>query len=87
MTTFQISTFSGRVGNKDNALAIIEVGAAERGGLLGKSVVWTGEKGTTIKGKIARLHGTKALVIRFERGLPGGAVGSTVRLSGGKAAN
>ncbi|MBI4393504.1 MAG: 50S ribosomal protein L35ae [Euryarchaeota archaeon] len=84
MSTLQIATFSGRVGNKDNALAIIEVGAANREALLGTHVVWTDPSGKTIRGKIYKVHGTKSVMVRFARGLPGTAIGTMVESSTSK---
>lgn len=50
--------------------------------LIGRKVVWIcGEK--KIIGKILDLHGKKGLVrVRFRKGLPGQALGSTVELIG-----
>ena len=52
--------------------------------LVGKKVTWkspTGKKGTIITGKIAAPHGVKGLVRAiFERGLPGQAITTKVKI-------
>ena len=47
--------------------------------LMGKTVVYTTESGKTINGEVTRVHGAKGkIVARFERGLPGQAIGREV---------
>ncbi|MBC7130869.1 50S ribosomal protein L35ae [Candidatus Bathyarchaeota archaeon] len=55
---------------------------AEAARLVGRKVVWrNGEK--RLVGKIVALHGRKGLVrVRFRKGLPGQALGTTVELIG-----
>lgn len=51
--------------------------------LIGKKVVWEskGKKKKKIEGVIKRLHGNKAtLLANFERGLPGQALGTKVKI-------
>jgi len=49
--------------------------------LLGKSVVWYSPQGKEIKGVIKATHGGKGLVRAiFERGLPGQAINSKVKI-------
>ena len=49
--------------------------------LLGKKVVWKTERGADIVGKITRVHGNKgAVVARFEKGLPGQALGTKAEI-------
>jgi large subunit ribosomal protein L35Ae len=49
--------------------------------LIGKRVIWETKTGKYIKGKITRTHGKKGVLrARFEKGLPGDAVGTTVRI-------
>lgn len=47
--------------------------------LVGKKVVWTSQSGKEIIGKLTGLHGSKgALRARFDKGLPGQAIGNSV---------
>jgi len=51
--------------------------------LIGKEVVWQskGKKKKIIRGVIKRLHGNKAtLLAHFEKGLPGQALGTKVKI-------
>lgn len=49
--------------------------------LLGKKVIYTTKSGKKITGKVTRHHGNKGLVrARFNKGLPGQAIGSEVEL-------
>jgi large subunit ribosomal protein L35Ae len=55
---------------------------SEAGRLIGRKVAWKGGK-NKIVGKIVALHGKKGLVrIRFRKGVPGHALGTTVELVG-----
>ena len=55
---------------------------SEAGRLIGRKVAWKREK-TKIIGKIVALHGGNGLVrVRFRKGLPGQALGTTVELVG-----
>lgn len=49
---------------------------------IGKNVSWTSSTGKVISGKISALHGRKGMVraIFAEKGLPGQALGSKVKL-------
>ncbi len=50
--------------------------------LVGKKVVWKSPAGKEIVGKVSDIHGNKGVVrARFNRGLPGQAVGGFVELS------
>ena len=54
----------------------------DAGKLKGKKVVWKTPSGKEISGKVAGSHGNKgALRVRFEKGMPGQAIGSEVSLS------
>ena len=49
--------------------------------LIGKQVIWETKTGKYIKGKITRTHGKKGVLrARFEKGLPGDSIGTTVRI-------
>ena len=49
--------------------------------LIGRTVVWKTPGGREIKGKITKTHGNKgALRVRFERGMPGQAIGSEIEI-------
>jgi len=49
--------------------------------LLGKKVFWLTPSGKKISGKITRVHGNKgAIIARFEKGLPGQALGTNVEI-------
>lgn len=50
-------------------------------GLIKKEAVWTSPAGKEIKGIILKEHGNKGAVrVKFERGLPGQAIGTKVKL-------
>jgi large subunit ribosomal protein L35Ae len=54
--------------------------AAQAGQLLGQKVVWKGENKKLI-GKIVGFHGKNGAVrVKFKRGVPGQALGTTVEL-------
>ena len=54
--------------------------APQAGRLLGQKVVWKGENKKRI-GKIVGFHGKNGVVkVRFKRGVPGQALGTTVEL-------
>lgn len=56
--------------------------ASEAGRLVGRKVAWKSGKNKII-GKIVALHGKKGLVrIRFRKGVPGQALGTSVELVG-----
>ena len=58
------------VDNKEKAMEFI-----------GKKVVWRSKSGKEIYGKIISPHGNKGkLRVRFERGLPGQAIGKDVEI-------
>ncbi|BAA30949.1 50S ribosomal protein L35ae [Pyrococcus horikoshii] len=49
--------------------------------LIGRLVVWKSPSGKVLKGKIVRVHGTRGAVrARFEKGLPGQALGDYVEI-------
>ena len=49
--------------------------------VLKKKLVWTSPSGKEIKGEIIGLHGSKGIVrAKFERNLPGQAVGTKVKM-------
>ena len=54
--------------------------AAQAGRLLGQKVIWKGENKKLI-GKIVGFHGKNGVVkVRFKKGVPGQALGTTVEL-------
>ena len=54
--------------------------AALAGPLVGRKVVWKGEKSRLV-GKIVGLHGRNGMLrARFNKGVPGQALGTTVEL-------
>ena len=58
------------------------ISAAKAGHLLGRKVVWKGEKRNLV-GKIVGFHGKNGTVrVKFKRGVPGQAIGTTVELVG-----
>lgn len=59
--------------------AVIETSDKNPASLIGKKVAWKTKTGKTIAGKILRTHG-RQLLARFQRGLPGDAIGSEVEL-------
>lgn len=53
----------------------------EAGKLLDKKVEWTTPSGKKIEGTVTRVHGRNgAVVAKFERGLPGQAIGTEVEI-------
>ncbi|MHA1360973.1 MAG: 50S ribosomal protein L35ae [Candidatus Freyarchaeota archaeon] len=49
---------------------------------IGRTVTWQSASGKILKGKITRVHGKKGVVrARFEKGLPGQAIGTEVKLA------
>lgn len=49
--------------------------------LIGKEVIWETKTGKYLTGKITRTHGRKGVVrARFRKGVPGNAIGTTVRI-------
>jgi large subunit ribosomal protein L35Ae len=49
--------------------------------LLGKKVEWVTSSGKKLSGEITRVHGNKgAVVARFEKGLPGQALGTEIEI-------
>jgi len=51
------------------------------GKLVGKKVVWSSSAGKEIKGEVRSAHGNKgALRVLFEKGMPGQAVGTKVKI-------
>ena len=58
------------------------VSAAKAGKLIGQKVLWKGENKKLI-GKIMGFHGKNGVVrVRFKKGVPGQALGTTVELVG-----
>ena len=50
-------------------------------GLLKKTVIWTSPAGKELKGTVLKEHGNKGAVrVKFERGLPGQAIGTKVKI-------
>jgi len=51
-------------------------------GIIGKRVVWKTPSGKEIVGKVSKAHGNSgAVLVRFEKGLPGQAIGTEVEIS------
>jgi len=48
--------------------------------LMGKKVEWTTPSGKKILGEVTRTHGKKAVVVRFEKGLPGQSLGTELEI-------
>ncbi len=54
---------------------------AEASKLIGKEIKWKNPAGKKIKGKIIDVHGTNGNVkVRFNKGLPGQAIGTEISL-------
>ena len=52
--------------------------------LVSKAVSWKTPSGKEIKGKVTKAHGNKGAVrVKFEKGMPGQAIGSKVDIQGG----
>ncbi|MHA1270447.1 MAG: 50S ribosomal protein L35ae [Candidatus Helarchaeota archaeon] len=55
--------------------------ANEAAKLIGRRVIWETKTGKYIVGKITRTHGKNGVVrVRFEKGLPGDSIGTTVKI-------
>ncbi len=55
---------------------------ASASGILGKRVVWKTSTGKEIVGKVGKAHGNSGAVLaRFDKGLPGQAIGTEVEVS------
>ncbi len=55
---------------------------ASASGILGKRVAWKTATGKEIVGSVSKAHGNSgAVLVRFERGLPGQAIGTEVDIS------
>ncbi len=73
----------GRHHQTDNQMIIVakDVSKEKAKELVGKTVVWTSPAGKEIKGKVSALHGRKGAVrVIFEKGMPGQAVGSKIKI-------
>ena len=58
------------------------ISAAKAGKLIGQKVLWKGENKNLI-GRIMGFHGKNGVVrVRFKKGVPGQALGTTVELVG-----
>ena len=57
-------------------------GRDEANGVIGKRVCWKTSTGKEIVGKISKAHGNSgAVLVRFDKGLPGQAIGTEVDIS------
>ncbi|VVC01651.1 50S ribosomal protein L35Ae [uncultured archaeon] len=55
---------------------------ASASGILGRKVVWKTATGKDMVGRVSKAHGNSgAVLVRFERGLPGQAIGTEVEIS------
>ena len=80
-----ISNFrQGMHTQKNNQMIILVKGISDKNkaeALVGKKVVWKSEAGKEIVGKISFAHGNKGAVRAiFERGMPGQAIGTKVKI-------
>ena len=80
-----IANFRGGKHTKyDNHMIGIVDGIASRDkakALVQKPIVWTSPAGKEIKGYIANVHGNKgALRLIFEKGMPGQAIGTKIKI-------
>ena len=76
----------GRHTQKTNEMVLDVEGVANKEDakkILKKKVEWTTPSGKKITGQITKIHGGKGCVLgRFERGLPGQALGTEVEILG-----
>ena len=55
--------------------------AAKAGQLIGRKVIWRGEK-KQLSGRVVGFHGKNGAVrVKFKKGVPGQAIGTTVELA------
>ena len=60
---------------------ILEVKDNNSKDLIGKKVVWASPAGKKINGEIIKVHGNSGcLIAKFERGLPGQALGKKIKV-------
>jgi len=69
----------------NNQYVVKVEGVADRAsanGIIGKRVVWKTLTGKEIVGKVSKAHGNSGAVLaRFDKGLPGQAIGTEVEIS------
>jgi large subunit ribosomal protein L35Ae len=74
----------GRRTQYTNQFVIVAEGSSSKedaAKLMGNKVEWTTPSGKKISGTVTRVHGNKgAIVARFEKGLPGQALGTEVEI-------
>ena len=79
-----ISNFrSGRHHQNDRQMIVVIEGMDKNKaeGLIGKKAVWKSPAGKEIKGEVSAVHGNKGAVrVIFEKGMPGQAVGSKIKI-------
>lgn len=80
-----IVNFRGGLHTQKNNEMVIKVDSSKKKAdaekLVGKKVVWVSPAKKEIKGTIAKAHGNKGVVRAiFEKGMPGQAVGTEVRV-------
>lgn len=81
----RISNFRGGAGTQypDQLIVLINgINSKEEANkLASKRVIWTTPSGKEIIGKVTKPHGNKGAVrVKFEKGLPGQAIGTKVKI-------
>ncbi len=75
----------GRRTQKTNQMVLEPAGVKDKDAaakLEGKKVTWTTPSGNAIEGKVAKPHGRKGAVLaRFDKGLPGQAIGTEAEIA------
>lgn len=76
----------GRHTQHPNRLVILPEGISSKetaSKLVGKQVEWTTPSGNKITGRVDKIHGRKgSILVKFEKGLPGQALGTEVEILG-----
>ncbi len=66
--------------SRECLVQFIDIVSQAQPNFIGRKVVWKGEK-SALFGKIVGFHGKNGVVrVRFKKGVPGQAIGSTVQL-------
>lgn len=83
-----IVNFRGGRHTKYNTQMIIDTNLTKEKAreLIGKKIIWSSPAKREIKGEVKTTHGNKGcLRVHFEKGMPGQAIGTKVKIENGRA--
>ena len=69
---------------KPNQMVVIVEGVStkkEVSKLVGKKAEWTTPTGKKIVGEVRKPHGKRALLVKFEKGMPGQSIGTEIEIT------